>query len=146
MHVSHDIWNTYLCLFFLKKYLSIESAFFYSNVLLKQIFCLHRRKFTCVLFTLSFYLILIWNYMRRNTGSLKIVYWNFSIVTYIVPCILRILLNDILSSTQFPDNSIYEVIQATDIHFAENTILEVEKMNIEIREITRERSSERESI
>ena len=49
-----------------------------------------------------------------------------------------------MSSTQFPDNSIYEVIQATDIHFAENTILEVEKMNIEIREITRERERERE--
>ena len=49
-----------------------------------------------------------------------------------------------MSSTQFPDNSIYEVIQATDIHFAENTILEVEKMNIKIREITRERERERE--
>ena len=51
-----------------------------------------------------------------------------------------------MSSTQFPDNSIYEVIQATDIHFAENTILEVEKMNIEIREITRERERQRERV
>ena len=59
---------------------------------------------------------------------------------------MRILPNDILSSTQFPDNSIYEVIQATDIHFAENTILKIEKMNIEIREITRERKRKRERV
>ena len=70
-----------------------------------------------------------------------VICWNVSIV---IPYIFRILLNDILSSTQFPDNSIYEVIQATDIQFAENTILEVKKMNIEIREITRERERERE--
>ena len=60
--------------------------------------------------------------MYKLTLFANTVCWNVSIV---IPYILRILLNDILSSTQFPDNSIYEVIQATDIHFAENTILEV---------------------